>query len=323
MSDEPATPRTAPDLSFVVATERRETIERGLDGLRAQTARDRVEVVLVSLSGRSLGIDPATLAGFAGHRLVEQGTRVSLAAGRAAGVRAATGRYIHVGETHSFPRPDWAEHLLAALDGGAAAIVSGLDNENPVGGISWGNFVIDYGPWFVGRQAGEISRIPAYNTAFERSTILAVLDDEPEAFAPGIDIAALLRRQGHRISFRPDAAIDHVNLAWPTPWLRQRYALSRTRTAVRCRRWPWPRRAAYALGSPLIPFVLAARIRQPFLDVRRSRRLPATTVPALATSLVVQTFGELAGFLLGADDRLVAETDGYELDRVAYARGEA
>src|SRR5256885_5695676 len=134
-------------LSVVLATKDAEMIGRGLAALCAQTARGRIEVVLVSLSGETLHVDPRRLDGFAGHRLVEPGVAVSLAVGRAMGVRAARARYVHIGETHAFPQPDWAERIIESLDETWTAIVSGLENANADGAISWANLLTDYGPW--------------------------------------------------------------------------------------------------------------------------------------------------------------------------------
>ena len=293
-----------------------------LESLRAQTACDRLELVIVSLTGEPLGLNAADVNGFAGFRLIEGGEPMPLAIGRAAGVRASSARFVHVGETHSFPRPEWAERMIEALGDGSTAIVPGLENDNPVGAISWANFVIDYGTWFTGQPGGEILRIPAYNTTFERSSIVALLDREPDAFEPGIEIASVFRHEHRRITLHPEAIVDHVNLSRWRGWLRQRCLQGRTRAAVRCRTWSRPRRLAYALGSPLIPIVLAARVGGPFFLVSRSRRVPPGTAPMIVVSLVAQSLGELAGFALGTSDEVLAVVDQFEIDRLKYAVGE-
>jgi Glycosyl transferase family 2 len=308
----------AADLSVVLATEDAETIGRTLASLRAQTARDRIEVVLISLSGEMLRVDPSQLDGFAGHRLVEPGFVVSLAAGRAMGVRAARAPYIHIAETHAFPQPDWAERIVESLDGPWTAIVSGLGNANPDGAISWANLVTDYGPWLAHLPGGEIATSPPYNTAFERSFALRAVDLSEDAFSGGYDLTALLRDGGHRITFQPTARIDHANVSLVRYWLGQRYTAARARAALRSRDWPWARRAVYAVAAPLIPVILVARLARLIVAAERAERLPRLTAPAIFVGLAAQACGEFAAFILGAGPEVGRRADEFELHKLRY-----
>jgi Glycosyl transferase family 2 len=307
-------------LSVVLATKDAETIEKGLAALCAQTARARIELVLVSLSGQRLDVEPERLEGFAGHRLVHPGRPVTLAAARALGVRAAQAPYVHIGETHAFPRPDWAERLIESLQTKWTAIVSGVENANADGAISWANLLIDYGPWLAHLPAGEIASTPPYNTVFERSFAVGAVDVSEDAFAAGYDLVALLRRGNHRVLFQPTAVVDHVNVSCVSPWLGQRYTAARARAGVRSRDWPWPRRCAYTLGAPLIPIVLAARLGRPFAAAYRARRLPRLTAPAILLGLAAIACGELVAYATGERPEVARRADEFEVDKVRYSR---
>ena len=254
----------------MLATDRVETIDRVLAALRAQTASDRIELVLVSLSGEPLAVETEDLQVFASRLIVVPETPLTLAEGRAAGVRAAGAPFVHIGETHAFPRPDWAAALIASLGGEWAAVVSGLGNANPRSVISWSNLIVDYGPWLEHLPAGEITRVPPYNTAFERGFALAALARGDDVFSPSFDVSALLRTEGHRILFQPGATLDHVNVSVARHWLAQRYVAAYVRTAERSRGWRRGRRLAYVLAGPLLPAVLSARLVEPFLAARRT-----------------------------------------------------
>jgi hypothetical protein len=309
----------AADLSVVLATADMESIDRGLASLCAQTAGGRIEVVLVSLSGGTLDVDRGRLDGFAGHRLVEPGVAVSLAAGRALGVRAARAPYVHIGETHAFPHPDWAERIIESLDETWTAIVSGLENANADGAISWANLVIDYGPWLAHLPGGEIGSTPPYNAAFERSFALQAVDLCEDAFSGGYDLTALLRAGGHRILFQPAARVDHVNVSSASPWLSQRYTAARARAGLRSRDWPRARRFAYALAAPLIPVVLAARLARPLLAAERAWRLPRLTAPAMLVGLTASACGELTAFITGESPEVARKADEFELNKLRYS----
>ena len=307
-----------PDLSVVLAAEDLGTLGRGLKALAAQTSRERIELVLVSLSGEPFAVEPGELDAFAGHQLVHTAAGGSLAEGRALGVRTARGRYVHLGETHAFPDPEWAERIIDSIDPKWTAIVAGIENANPDGAISWANLLIDYGRWSTDLPGGEIDSTPPYNTAFERSFAFHALEVSADAFSPGFDLTGLLRREGLRILFQPTARISHVNVSVAAHWLGQRYTAARMRAGMRCRGWPWYRRLGYAIGSPLIPAVLAVRLAPTVAAVRRARRLPPLTFPAILVGLAAVACGELAGFVGGEDSEVVRRADSFELYKVRY-----
>jgi hypothetical protein len=197
------------DLSVVLATDEAATAGRTLDALWAQTARDRLELVLVSLSGRP----------------------------------------------------------LETLDETWTSVVSGLGNANVEGAISWANLITDYGPWLAAVPAGEIAATPPHNAAFERSFAVRAVDTSEIAFSGG---------------------------------------------------WSRTRRAAYALGAPLIPLVLAARLAGPFTHARRAWDLPWTTSPAILLGLAASACGELAAFVTGERDEVTRRTDEFQLHKVRY-----
>ena len=103
---------SAPRISVIVATDRYSTIRRVLRCLRSQTARSRMEVVIVMPAGARQDDDDVSLDGeFAALRFVEIPTIHPMPAARAAGIRAATAPIVFLGETHSFPEPGFVDFL--------------------------------------------------------------------------------------------------------------------------------------------------------------------------------------------------------------------
>ena len=309
-----------PALSVVLATDELATIARGLAALRAQTARDKLELVLVSLAAEPLGAGSADLSAFACHQVVEPGTTISLAAGRALGVRAARAPYIHVGETHAFPHPDWAARIIDSLSEQWTVVVSGLVNANPEGAISWANLLIDYAPWLADVTAGEIARTPPYNAAFEVGFARSAVDLSGDVFSPGYDLTALVRSRRGRILFVPTAKVEHVNVSLASYWLAQRYTVARARAGFRSRSWSWARRAVYVATAPLIPVVLAARLARPARATMRARRLPALTLPAILVGLVASVCGEVAAFVSGPSAAVERRAELMEIHKLRYTR---
>ena len=65
---------------------------------------------------------------------------------------------------------------------------------------------------------------------------------------------AEFRARGQELFLEPAARVDHLNVSRLRWALIERFESGRTFAGMRARGWSWPRRLAYALGSPLIPW---------------------------------------------------------------------
>lgn len=87
---------------------------------------------------------------------------------------------------------------------------------------------------------------------------------------------------------------------------------------MRLEGWTRYRRAVYAFGSPLLPFVLLGRCAQPFAAARRAHRIPWLTAPALVAGIVAVAAGELTAYVAGGSPQVHEAADEFELHKVAY-----
>lgn len=306
-----------PELSVILATDRYETIRPVVEHLHAQTARDRLELVIVALPGEQLDRDAAELQGFVGIRLVEVNALVPIGPARAAGVQAAAAPIVFLGETHTYPDPGWAQSLIEAHEGPWAAVVPEIGNANPRGALSWAGFLLDYGRWYDGHR-GEIDHPPAYNTSIKRDLLLAQGEQLSELLEPGADLAGVLRRSGHRFLHEPGARIEHLNVSIPSHWLRERVVAGRLVASRRSVRWSRMRRLLYCGGSPLVPPLLLFRIRRSVRAAERRQALPRLSYPALLLGAAAWTLGELVGYAAGSSLRAEQRLIEYELHKTAY-----
>ena len=107
-----------PALSVVLATsDSYDQIRKTISHLRAQTAGERIEVVIVAPSIGQLGIVDEDHASFANVTVVETGPIESIGAANAQGVRRASAEIVVLAEDHCFPEPAWAAALLEAHQG--------------------------------------------------------------------------------------------------------------------------------------------------------------------------------------------------------------
>lgn len=306
-----------PALSVILVTDRYDTVRLVIEHLRVQSARERLELVLVVPADASLSPE-AEPAGFARTRIVQMESLSPLAEAYAAGIRVASGRAVFIGETHSYPAPDWAEKLIAAQEESWTVVVPGLGNANPDGALSWAAFALDYGLW-AGGPRREIDRIPVHNLAFARAPILELGPRMRDLLEPGSVLPAALRKRGHRFLLEPAGRVEHVNISVLRHWLRERFLVGRRFGWTRSAAWSWPRKLAYSAGSPLIPPLMIWRTLREVRPNLRQHSTPPLMLPAVGLGAAAWAVGEVLGYLLGRDEQVVVALEEYELYKNAYA----
>ena len=308
------------ELSVILVADRFETIRQTVGHLSAQTARDRLELVVVTPSARELALDEAACAGLGAVRVVEaEGEAIDLPRLRAAGIRSASAPAVLLGETHSFPAAKALEALIEAHREPWAGVGLAICNGNPKTMASWTNLYLDYGAWADPCPAGVVTDIPTHNGSFKRALLVDCGERLAELLRYSDGINEALRARGGRFYLEPRARTFHVNVSRLSSWFLERAAAGRAYAGARSVGWPRWRRALYAGGSPLIPLIRGRRV---FRDIRRTHRsseLLPRIVPALAIGLAVSALGELAGYLAGPGraPRLIGEM---ELHRMPHVR---
>jgi hypothetical protein len=296
------------EMSVIVVTDTMPAACELLAALRAQTARDRLELVLVVPSRGVVGDGGDANDGFAAFKVVEVGCVDSLPYARAAGIRAARAPVVAITETHSFPEPDWAAALLECHADEPAAVGPSFENANPGLRRSWANFYLDYGRWAAPADGGPLDDLPGHNSSYRRDLLLELYGDHLELWLRAeVAMHADLCRRGYEIVLAPTAVTRHLNVTAGSSWLRERVHAGRQYAGARARAWPAWRRAVYAGGSILIPAVRLPRIARDFERTGR-RPLLRYALPALTCALAAQSAGEALGYAAG---------DGAAIERLA------
>jgi hypothetical protein len=306
-------------MSVVLPTDTWATILPVIDSLGRLGAASSLEVILVMPDGESAKVDPGRLARFALHRIVGMQSILPLGRARAAGIRAATGRWVFIGETHSFPMEGMFEALAAEHEAGCTMAVPSFHNWNPDGPASWAGFIIGYATWTQGRESVGLASAPIFNVSYAREFLAGMGDRLDTMLSEGEDVIAELVRGGHRITFVPDARIAHANIAAAGTFLRQRWLSGRVIAGTRGARWSFGKRCLYAAASPLVPLVLLRRHRDGITRVMRRDTPPRATLALVMAGIVAQAAGELAGYVAGAGPRVRNAYDTEEIRRLDTA----
>ena len=287
--------------------------------LRAQTARDRIELIVVAESTRA--VDPAALdgGGFAACRVLEVGRITQRGDAAARGIRVASAPIVAMIEDHSYPEPQWAEALLRAHDGPWTVVGPAVANANPDYAASWVNYVLSYGIFAPPVTAGERTLLPWHNSAYKRDALAPYADRLGALLEWEGSLQDELRATGHSMYLEPSARTHHANVSrgWSTVGLNvQRGRILGAQRAAQ-QRWPYWRRLVQAAAFPLFPLM---QLRHVLPAVRRMSIPPALrprVYAGVGATLGVLAAAEAWGLLTGDGDAIRRMED-YELHRTRH-----
>ncbi len=307
-----------PEMSVVVITpDNYQTVRKTIRHLRAQKARDRIEIVLVAPSLDKLALEEKELSGFFQYRVVEIGHMRSTARARAEGVRNASAPIVALVEDHAFPAPGWAEALINAHQKEWAAVGPVIANANPRSLTSWVNLLVEYSQWLEPAAGGEAEHLPGHNGSYKRALLLEYGDRLEEMLDAESILHWDLRAKGRRLYLEPKARTFHQNFSTPYSSIVLRFYGGRLFASARARHWPLHRRLLFTCGSPLIPLVRFLRIVRELRRPGRPRYLLPRVMPGLFAALFFDGLGEMAGYLFGAGHSM-AKLSGMEFHRQRY-----
>jgi len=293
-------------------------IARTMRHLRAQTARDRIELIVVAESGT---LDAAALGGdaFAACRVVEVGPITQRGDAAAKGIRAATAPVVAMIEDHSYPEPEWAAALVRAHEGPWTVVGPVVANANPDYTASWVNYVLSYGIFAPPLDAGARDLLPWHNSAYKRDA-LAPFGDRLGALLEWEGwLQDELRASGHAMYLEPAARTHHANVsrAWSTVGLNlQRGRILGAQRAAR-ERWPYWRRLLQAAAFPLFPLLQLRHVIPAVQRMSVPGTLRTRVYLGLGATLGVLATAEAWGLVTGEGNALSRMED-YELHRMRH-----
>jgi GT2 family glycosyltransferase len=291
---------------ILITPDRYQTIRKTIRHLRAQGARDRLEVVVVAPSIDSLDLDEKELQDLLCFRVVEVGPIQSIGSAYAAGIRGACAPVVALAEDHSYPAPDWAEALIQAHEQPWAAVGPLVRNGNPGSMVGWADLLIAYGPWLEPAPAGEMDHLPGHNSSYKRAHLLAYGAELEFMLEAESVLHWDLRLKGYRLYLEPRAKTSHVNFTRLSSWISAQFQSGRMFAAFRARNehWSLARRLFFTLAAPLIPVVRLRRILRELRRPGRPSHLVLRVMPALLVGLTADGAGQMLGYGLGVGTAL-------------------
>jgi len=291
----------SPPLLTVIAPtiDNYETIARVLQVVREQEKAGAIEVIIVAPEGVEIVLPQGAGDGYHSLRVLHAAmpTRGHAAA---SGVRAATANIVVMVEDHAFPQAGWAKALVAAHEGGYAAVGPVIVNGNPRSPVSWADLLTGYGKILAPQPSRQVLHLAGHNCSYKREALLQYFDADLHLL---LNAEVIMHEQmtalGMRCYLAGDAAIQHFNFERLSVWLWCQMLHGRLHGSLRARNWSLIQKLKFVLLAPLSPLVRSARtLRLPAVKLVPTRhRLPLllTLLAGNSASLV----GELAGVILG------------------------
>jgi len=307
--------RGAPALTVVLLTwDTFDALRTTVAHLTAQTLVGSIELIICAPSVEQAAVDAEAVRAFHSVRILETGPLRLTGPVRARAVREAAAPVVAFGEDHCFPYPDWAEALLAAHSEPHAAVGPAVHNANPESTISWADLLIEYGRWVAPGRRREVEMLPGHNSSYKRDILLQYGTELDSLMEAETVLFWDLRRKGYTLLFEPAARVRHTNFSRLRPYLSALWHLGRSFADKRAEPWSVPRRAAYAVAAPAIPFIRLSHVVRSAIDNRVPLRRLALISPALVVGLAVDCVAQATGAAFGAG-RSTVQLTAYEFHR--------
>jgi glycosyltransferase involved in cell wall biosynthesis len=287
-----------PDLSVVIpSVNGSHDLLDCLDALLAQEGGVRLEILVPERCGTA--VREAVRDRFPGVRLIPVPPATSIPEMRRLAFQAATADSVAVIEDHVLTPPDWARSLVAAREEGHRVIGGSVVNAATERLVDRAAFLCEYGHMLRPQAPGPAPWLTGNNVVYDRR----LLRDYAGVISEGgweDRLHAALLEGGVQLVARPDIRVGHcMRYRGPLDYASQRFHYSRAYAGLRAARMSWAARAAYGVGTALLPPVLLGRI-----VVRGWAHAPARadlfrSLPLLVLFVVAWALGETAGALAG------------------------
>jgi hypothetical protein len=290
---------TAPALSVIcTAGPRRRRAERVVQALAAQSAAERLELILVDAAPAAGPLEaPAGIS----SKVIVARPGSTLGEAKAAGLAAASAEAVAFLADHCYPEPGWAAALISAYrEGPWAAVGYAFSNANPDSYGSRAAMLADFGPWLARASSGETDHLPPNDVSYRRSA-LAGMADQVELLTAEPLLLKELRGRGRRLAVIGEAEVSHGCLRTMRGNALASFDYCQALAGIQRRRERWGigRRLAQALASALIaPVIRTARSVRARVG-KSSRGTVLLNLPGIFFQHLLAGLGQGWGYLAG------------------------
>lgn len=299
MTGRAASSSSTPVLSAVVVFgAQRRRAERCLRHLLAQTALDRMEIVIIDLAADAA---PVKGTGQAVVRWCHRPDVPRFGQARAEGLRQSRGRFVAFLEDHTYAEPGWAEKVIDAFDRPVDLVNYAMCSSNPERLLCRMFMMAEYGRWLDPARSGYIGISASNNAAYRRAALEPYWSRLDQLCEAEYTLHRDMQAAGSRVWLAADARLSHEN--WTRFWegvhanshMKRLLAASRATSG----NWSTSTRAMWAGGMVVTPFLHIWRLAASL--VRRPVHWPLfwTSMPLMLFMYPCNAWAEAMGYLFG------------------------
>jgi glycosyltransferase involved in cell wall biosynthesis len=285
----------APRLSILVASHNgRDNIGLCLSALQGVLKSGDAEIIVVDNS--SDGSSEIVARQFAGVKLVQASKDKFIPQLWEIGIQQARCEIVATTTAHFVPEKDWVPQILKAHENAYAGIGGAIENEAGGGLVSRAIYFCRYSAYMLPFEERRVNDFAADNASYKRE----VLDKYEAARRNGFWEAAIhgqMVADGHELSLNPGIVVRHHKSFSFAGFMEQRFFHGRQYGTDRAKQFSTIRRAAYAVMSPLIPFIYLSRMTRRVMARRKNIALYLSALPVITAFLISWSAGELLGYL--------------------------
>lgn len=217
---------------------------------------------------------------------------------RAAGLSCARGQIIAMTEDQATPSDDWCESVLASHEEHPDFMVIGGAIENEVDKtMNWARYLCDFGRYGRPFVSGERDYVSDVNVSYKRDAIMSVREVWEGSYHETTVHWELIRK-GVKL-FLDDRIVvfQHRPQCTFVEAFRERIQWGSIFAETRALRHARLRTYLYAIGTVVLPFVLAVRAMRHARRQRKPNGVVLRAAPAIFVFSVGWSVGEFVGYL--------------------------
>lgn len=287
--------------AVVVFGAQRARAERCLQHLLAQTALDRMEIVIIDIAADTAPVK-GTEQAIVRWRHHPEFQRFGQA--RAEGLRQSRGLFVAFLEDHTYADPRWAENVIDAFARPVDLVNYAMSTANPERVLCRMFMMAEYGRWLDPARSGYIAISAANNAAYRRAALEPYWNRLDELCESEYTLHREMQATGSRVWLAADAKMAHET--WIRFWdgvyannnMKRLLAASRATSG----KWSTPTRVMWAAGMVVTPFLHIWRLAVSL--VRRPAHWPLfwATMPLMLFMYTCNGWSEAMGYLFGEGD---------------------
>lgn len=283
---------------IIAAYNAQATIGACLESLKAQSARQAFEVIVVD-SSSSDETSRIVKAGLAKARLFRFKERKFCGEARNIGIAHARADIVAFLDADCTAPPDWVSEIIKAHKAGDIATGGSIANGNPQNYVGWAAYFTEFSQWTPGTPGGWMGDIAGANMSYKKDIFTETGPFIKGTYSSDTEFHWRLKDRGVRIRFVPSIKVFHKNITSLPVFLKHEFQHGRFFAKVRLRHGNFPKskRWLYGFFFFFIPFKLISKIASSIIKKRRYTGIFLLSLPLLFLGLFFWSFGEGMGYL--------------------------